>query len=197
MKPIEDEFQPIADSLMVGRHSPLSSAENERVSYFFALWHIRAFLRERGSAPVQMKGITGTPLSKDEEENLEKGGLIYAREDGSVPGRLMNGIEVKVRTDDHVHRTLRGAIWGVLRAASGEFLVPDAPTQQVLPVSPKIVLAANWPNRFLTAAHVDQINELNLKGARGYVFACDLAAAVGRLATNRKLRIAPPRLPGL
>jgi hypothetical protein len=97
MKRIEDEFQQIIGPIIEGKAGSIEPEQKRVVDRFYALWHMRARFRHLQTQEVQLKGPIGSELTKEQEENLEKNGYIFARTGGKMPARHLNGIELQMR----------------------------------------------------------------------------------------------------
>jgi hypothetical protein len=107
-------------------------------------------MRSRGrtlaAQEYQAKGITGGGLSKDQEEVLERRGVMFARAGERFPTRFLNGHELRLRTYRYAQNELAVTRWGIIEAQDGEFLVPDVPLHTVIPLTPTRCLASPAPD---------------------------------------------------
>jgi hypothetical protein len=175
MKKIEDAFQPLADSIIEGRTSEINGDDAVTVSNFYALWYFRARRRDPESEEIQLKGIIGGGgLSKVEEENAEMNGYSFSRADGRMPARFINGVTMQVslyRYSRHIQAT---AQWGILRTDDGEFVVPDTPENQIIPIAPQLALAAPAAGGLITFETLVKINQNFMTTSQRYFFAHDI-----------------------
>jgi hypothetical protein len=95
MKGIEDAFQALAAKIIDGTVSTIDAEGDSIVNRFYALWYMRARLRTLDTQEIQLNKVTGRNLTQDEEERLEKNGILFIREGGTVPVRQMNGIQIQ------------------------------------------------------------------------------------------------------
>ena len=94
MKSIEDAFQGLARNIIDGTVSSIGDAEKATVNAFFSLWKWRADRRSLPEQEIQAKMVTGVPRTRDEEEALEKAGILFIREGGTIPARQINGVQL-------------------------------------------------------------------------------------------------------
>jgi hypothetical protein len=172
MKQIEDSFQYLAAKVIDNPGTILRDVDNRVASEFFALWSLRFYRNLYPIEDIQLKGITGEHLTKDEEERLEKVHLTYAKGDNaSVPSRFMTGLNIQISID-RMRSEMDGVNWGVACSMIGEFLVPDTFSNiPILPISPKIVLMGNSNNFSMSHAGVIRVNRLAISCCRTYFFA--------------------------
>ena len=173
---IEAIYAALADKLVRGEVQTLTPEMNKAVSEFFFLWNLRfnAAMTPGEDVTLNMAAPERT-LTKPQEEILERKGVMFIREN-KLPFRFINGMSIMIETDRGMER-MANAKWGIVRAAEGEFLVPDNTTGlSVVPVSPTICLADDAGDIALTLKDVGMVNRQLKDGARGFVFARDLAA---------------------
>ena len=130
------------------------------------------------SQEIQLNSISGQALTKEQEENLEKNGYMFAREGGKWPARQFNGLQIQMFIDHYTSR-LTAARWGVLAAQSGEFIVPDVPSNTIIPLSPHIALVGSIPDAVISEQNLAEINRAVVRSSRDYFFARDLSKAPG------------------
>ena len=129
----EAEFQQIVDPIVDGKTDTLASERKAASDRICALWHRRSRYRELKSQEVQLKGNVGNDLTKEQEENLEKNGYMFARKSGIMPARQLNGLELQLQIDNYARDlAARRDEVGVISAKSGEFIVPDVPSHASL-----------------------------------------------------------------
>lgn len=122
-----------------------------------------------------MQGInSGNSFTKDEEEILEKKGVMFMRKDGTIPLRDINGLNLQVRSARYSDQIGEGATWGVIQAQSGEFVVPDVPNLLILPLTPGVCLVKNSPNGTIVHSNVAEINRAVVAACHSYFFAQDI-----------------------
>jgi hypothetical protein len=151
MKRIEDAFQKSIDPIVAGTVSTLPAECKGIVDRAYALWYMRARFRSLESQEIHLNGLVGSDLTKEQEENLEKNGYMFARKNGAMPARQLNGIQLRMRVDDYA-RTLAVGVtrWGVITTQSGEFIVPDVPVHGVIPLTPRRALVHSAPDGMIT-----------------------------------------------
>ncbi len=180
MKKIEDSFQALASKIVANQIKNLGESENRTVSDFFALWELRFYRNLNPINDSRLKGILpGKPLTKDEEELLEKKNVVFARDKASIPtipSRFMNGLNIQMSIDKR--RTQMGNLkWGIVNSFEGEFIVPENfSNTAILPVSPKIILLGNSKNLIIPRSEVIKVNQLSISSSNTYYFAKDLSS---------------------
>jgi len=175
MKDIEDRFQVLAEALIGGQRTISSAEDREAVERFFALWYMRARHHQLEDQEIKLNGIKGDSLTKEQEENLEAKGYLFARPDGFVPARQLNGLWLQNQIDDYARHLSSVARWGVIQPQSGEFIITDTPSHMVIPITPGLALVGNAPDGVILADNLAQINQLTVAGSQRYFLARDLA----------------------
>ncbi len=171
MKRIEDKFQKAVVPIIDGKLQALPSEAKAAVDAMYALWHIRARLREIDSQEFQLNEVRGANLTKEQEENLEANGYLFVRESGKIPSRQLNGAELQMRTGDFV-RELENSVgrWGVISTQSGEFIVPDVPMNGVIPLTPQLALIQSAPDGMITEKNLAEVNFAMRARSEDYFF---------------------------
>ena len=176
MKRIEDEFQAIVSPIVDERGEAISSRQKPLINRMYALWYMRARYRDLEEQEIQLNAITGSDLTKEQEENLETNGCSFARTGGRLPARQLNGLQLQMRVD-HYAEALTAQIpsWGIISAQSGEFIVPDVPMHTIIPLSPQIALVGSVPDGVITDQNLAEINRAMRAASREYFFARDFS----------------------
>jgi hypothetical protein len=180
MKDIEDAFQGLARNIIDGTQSGMGDRDHITVNNFYSLWKWRADHRQLSAQEIQLNmvtGVEGVTRPKDEEEMLEKAGIIFVREGGTLLTRQLNGAQLYLRVHRYEQDRLAGVQWGIIRTREGEFLVPDAPFHAVVPLTPTLCLVGNAPSGTITRQNLADINRGIKSNSRDYYFAHDLAAS--------------------
>ncbi|WP_176317572.1 DUF4238 domain-containing protein [Burkholderia vietnamiensis] len=176
MKHIEDRFQATVRPIRRGKVNTIAAAQKHDIDKMFALWYMRTRYRRLDAQEVQLGGVLGTDLTLAEEENLEKNGYLFARAGGKMPARQLNGVQLRKRMADYASELVAAVSgWGVIHAQSGEFIVPDMPVHMIIPLSPRLALAASAPDGTILEANVAEINSAVRAGSLEYYFARDLS----------------------
>lgn len=177
MKQIEDRFQPLADRIASGELNEIPEALAHDINQFFSLWLHRSRIQPADEIETQVNGLTGNALTKDQQEILESEGVMFVREGGRIATRDLTGLEIQARimADNRSYHARR---WGVIRALEGEFVMPDVPAHELMPITPTVMLAANHPSGLITKSNLTVINTEFLAYTRRYFFARDLQIAL-------------------
>jgi hypothetical protein len=176
MKKIEDAFQHVASQVIEGVLSEIGESEKGVVDRFYALWHMRARHRTLPSQDIKLDGVTGGGgLTRDQEENLEINGYSFMR-DGKFVARQVNGIQLQMRSRRYANELQRETRWGIIRAQSGEFVVPDVPARLIIPLTPHLCLISCGTTRTILQSNVAEINRIVRAESQEYFFARDFAS---------------------
>jgi|SRR5271166_2450922 len=175
MKHIENAFQELAEEIIAGRVSQISSTQKVTVNHFYALWYMRARYKYLDSQETQARGVAGTKRTQDQEDSLENEGLLFAREGGRIPTRQINGLQLQFRIRAYADQTLSVAQWGIIRAQEGQFVVPDVPTYTTIPLTPTLCLISPAPDGMILKENVADLNRGTMAQSHEYFFANDFA----------------------
>jgi hypothetical protein len=138
--------------------------------------HARA-AKEPTQQEIELDGVTGGGgLTLDEEENLEINGYTFMR-DGKFLGRHINGIQLQVLVNGYANKWQHENQWGIIRAQSGEFVVPDVPAPLMIPLTPHLCLISGGMSGTILQSNVAAINRLSRDESREYFFARDLSSS--------------------
>jgi len=175
MKSIEDAFQVLAGKIIDGTLTAIGETEKPIVNQFFALWQMRARYRNLESQEIHANGMAGSRLTKDEEECLEANGYMFMREGGRMPARQINAMQLYLRIYRYADELSSATQWGIITPQYGEFIVPDVPIPQVIPLTPTLGLVSPSPNGTITTQNLAEINRLVWGGCQEYAFAHDFS----------------------
>jgi hypothetical protein len=178
MKRIEDEFQHLASKVIEGVLSEIGEAEKGVIDHFYALWLMRARHRTLPSQEIKLNGVTGGGgLTRDQEENLEINGYSFMRPDGKFVARQVNGIQLQMLSGRYANELQqRETRWGIIRAQSGEFVVPDVPAHPIIPLTPHLCLISCGTTGTIRQSNVAEINRIVRAASQEYFFARDFAS---------------------
>jgi hypothetical protein len=180
----ETSYEALADGVASGAVQHLTPEQNQIVSDFYGLWNARHLVRTRPIESLSVPGASGeTPLTWEARENLEANGYVFTQA-GTFPPHIAGAIQVMgIRLREN--RALTGCQWGIVRASSGEFLVPDnCVSLLAVPVAPTVCLVGNVLDLAADATEVAQVNGVLLQQAHAYYFARDLKACPLPLGTR-------------
>ncbi|WP_456706879.1 hypothetical protein [Bradyrhizobium sp. USDA 4452] len=103
MKQIEDAFQAAVGTLLEGKAASVSAEARPAIDRMYSLWYWRARYRDLESQEIELKGIVGSVLTLEQEENLAREQRVHVRpskwEDAGAPDER--------RDVDDPHKPLR------------------------------------------------------------------------------------------
>ena len=170
----EEPYRKLADAIVSGKVERLSAEQDDIATLFIALWNARHHARHSPTGDIAMNGVTPMMLTKEQEENLEKKGVMFAR-GTSMPSRFMTGMRM-VRSIDFEYDQYRGKHWGIIRSTKAQFLVPDNVTGfRWIPVAPHIGLSPDSDDVTISDEQVAEVNRISLKCVKEYYFGLNLA----------------------
>lgn len=170
MAEIEEDFHNEIDNI-----KPYASRNHQAISKYFLLWRIRHNFHISPIDDAILTGISGSGLTKVQEEILESKGAIYVREGGAVPARFITGIQVLMQLDKQWPR-VENFKWGLLTANEGEFIVADCYKDLTfMPVSPTLVFCAGYKDLTINKESVANANRQSIEKASEFYFARKMA----------------------
>jgi hypothetical protein len=177
MKRIEDAFQKLVDPIAGGAVTTIPPEQKSTVDEMYAMWRTRALHRILDAQQVELTGIAGETLTKEEQENLERNHYVFALEGGVMPARQINGIHLQMRFG-HEARSLADSVprWGVIAAQEGEFIVPDVPMHGIIPITPKLAFVHSSGDGMITLQNLAEINRALRATSVAYCFVRDFSA---------------------
>jgi hypothetical protein len=176
MKRIEDDFQKIVGPIVDGKAETLASDFKAAIDRMYALWYMRSRHTDLETQEIQLNGIGGSDLTKEQEENLEKDHYLFARKSGSIPARQLNGIELQYRIADYGQWLAANVTrWGVISTQAGEFIVPDVPSHGIIPLAPRLALVNAASDGMIVERNVAEINQAMRATSQQYFFARDFS----------------------
>ena len=169
MKTIEDNFQALVTDLENGRSAALLPKEHEDVTRFWSLLHWRNHFMESPADAPELKGIKGENLSIDQKEILESQWAAFADADNKLPIRTFVGMRIQMLIDiDTVQAHEKR--WGILRSPQAQLILSDRPGRLMsITASPRILLAADNPDGYLTPEETHRANCISIARSRNFV----------------------------
>lgn len=177
MKNIEDKYQELAEIILSKGLIKLGHKEQKIITDMFALWNIRWHWNKQPVLDQKIEGAISVAreYSIDDQEWLESNGITPIRPDFTIPGRSFTGVNIQQNLFQ-VRDQMRDAHWGILRSATGNFIVPDnTPTTRMLPLSPKLCLFSRSESEQISEHELAELNQILFDGAEQFVFAKKLA----------------------
>ncbi|MBV6448171.1 hypothetical protein [Nitrosomonas sp.] len=171
MKNIENSFQELVDRILLG-HRDFTSKENSQISHFYALWCLRYEAKNSPLPDISNSAMQESRvLSKDEEENLENNGYVFAR-GKKLPSRHLAAILIQVQIG---RRCPPETEWAVIYSRNIKFIVPDNFGEiGIVPLTPNLCLVANADSGEIADENAIRINKLALEKSGSYYFAKNL-----------------------
>jgi hypothetical protein len=100
---------------------------------------------------------------------------MFIREGGCMPTRQIHGIHLHMRVHRYAGDLQPVTRWGIITPQAGEFVVPDVPTAQVIPLTPTLALVSPAPNGTITIQNLAELNGVIWGGCHEYAFARDFS----------------------
>ncbi|XXY50119.1 hypothetical protein WME91_03080 [Sorangium sp. So ce269] len=173
MQAVEHAFHAeLARAEIAGR----AARNHAAISRYHLLWGLRHFYTKNSISDITLTDVSGSGLSKEQEEILEAKWGGFVRSGGVSPARFNISLKIQQRLDMHMS-AYAGREWGLLRAAAGQFLVADCYGElAVLPISPTLCFCGDAPDRAIEQGEVAAINRASMDAATAFYFGRDLAA---------------------
>jgi len=166
MVPIEDAFHEEIDNI-----KSFSERNHEAISKYCLLWRLRHEYHLSNPDDTVLNGVSGSALTKGEEEILESKNAIFARDGGVVASRFSSGLQIQIALDRDWH-ACRHFKWGLIEALEGEFLIADGYGDfAFIPVSPKQAFWAGESDQKISWQQLAAVNKETISRAKEYYFA--------------------------
>ncbi|CAN7548147.1 DUF4238 domain-containing protein [Acidovorax sp. LjRoot66] len=174
MANIEAAYQQVCDKIIDG-HFDLTSAEHNAITDFYILWNLRDRENSEDKIYPQFSEFKPEKLvsDKNQQEKLEKEGVLFWNEKGEIPNRFLTGSSLQMQLWIERER-MESTTWGIFKAKpdNGEFLVPDRISlHSVVPVTPDLCLVAGSKSKIVDFKFVARVNGLSLENSERYYFA--------------------------
>jgi len=171
MLSIEKAFHDEIDNIKT-----FSERNHDALSRYHLLWRLRHYFHQYDCKDLGLKGITGSGLTKAQEEIVESKGGGFFRDKGVVASRLASGLEIQNSLDRYWHN-YEGIKWGLVQTEEGEFVVADACHQlPFMPVSPNTAFLAGAEDHTVSRVAVCHLNSKSIAASHEYYFARELSA---------------------
>jgi hypothetical protein len=168
MADIENKFHEEVNNI-----KPIGTRSHEAISKYFILWRIRHHMATSEIENPNVKGVSGSDLTKEQEENLESIGCSYFRDDGELPSRFVNGV-ILIQQLDFQFQDFTEKRWGLLESLNGEFIVADCYQGiMLMPISPTLAFCAGYDDMVIDLQTLININKESIDIASDFCFARD------------------------
>ncbi|WP_447916233.1 hypothetical protein [Delftia acidovorans] len=172
---IERNFGIIAKKVTEKNATNLDADANLTITRMHCIWRLRFRF---ATHPIR-DHFVGFPVSTVSPEFMDQGehhGIISTLPDGHIPGRMIAGPLMSLRLFD-LESQLQGTKWGIIRARTGEFILPDSYGDYlIMPLSPTCCFIANEEDAYATEQGVAEINTVAIEKSQYYFAARDLIA---------------------
>ena len=168
MADIEKSFHDEVNNL-----KSIDQRNHHAISKYFILWRIRHHIAISENQDSDVKGVTGSNLTKEQEENIEKAGGSFFRDNGQVPYRFTNAISLIQQLDEQLAE-FANCKWGLLQSEKGEFVVADCyQGLMLLPISPELAFCVGVDDMIIDTPTLASINKQSIEVASNFCFARD------------------------
>lgn len=166
MVPIEKCFHEEIDNI-----KSFEKRNHEAISKYCLLWRLRHKYHLNDQQDIILNGVSGSGLTREEEEILESKHVNFVREGSIVPSRFFCGlqIQVSIARDWQLCNHFK---WGLIEATDGEFLVADGYDDfAFMPISPKFAFWAGERDQKINRQQLVEVNKETISKAKEYYFA--------------------------
>lgn len=154
---------------------PFSIRNHEAISEYFLLWGLRYQYHLNRMDDVKLNGISGSELTKAQQETLEKRACGYVNVDGHMPARQMTGLHIQIQIMK-LMVNFEGVKWGLLHAENRHFLCADTYRDiNFMPISPKLAFSADFSDRYVNDKEVAILNKQSKLNAVTFYFGKNLS----------------------
>lgn len=150
---------------------PFDERNHEALSKYLLLWLLRHQFHLSDNNDSELYGISGSGLSKNEEEVLERKQCMFVRDGGVVPSRFGVGLQIQIALDREWH-SCEHFKWGLMEAVDGEFICADGyGGWPFIPITPKHAFLAQTYDQMITRDQLAEFNKHSVETAKEYYFA--------------------------
>lgn len=154
---------------------PFDKRNHHAISQYFLLWRIRHYFCYTPLEDMTLNGVSGSSLTKEQEEILESKWAIFVHDDGKVPARFMTGLQILKQLDQQ-WSGVASLKWGLLEAREAEFIVADCYQDLTfMPISPKLAFCAGYDDLVIDKSSVANINKQSIEKSSNFYFARNLS----------------------
>jgi hypothetical protein len=166
MVPIENAFHKEIDDI-----KSFSDRNHQAISKYCLLWRLRHDYHLSSPADVVLNGVSGSGLTKEQEEILESKNASFVRDGGVVASRFASGLQIQISLDRDWHACSHFK-WGLIEAQDGEFIVADGYGDfAFIPISPKLAFWAGESDQKISRQQLAEVNKESVSRAKEYYFA--------------------------
>lgn len=163
---IESSFHEEIDNI-----KNFSERNHQAITNYCLLWRLRHDYHLKNLDNVALNGLSGSNLTKEQEEILENKNVSYFRNGGILPSRFVSGSLIQIRLMQE-KKTWAHLKWGLLEALNGEFLVADSYDEWAfIPISPKLAFCAGVRDQTISKQELIEINKESIACAKNFYFA--------------------------
>lgn len=172
---IERDFQTVANAII--ENNEVSPDHNGAISDFYALLHLRQHHAETPLPASKIELFEGLAVNytQDERERLEANHITVPTNDGHFEATTMNGLMLMTQLVTNPIKD-KAKSWGLLRLhPSVSLLVADRVARNLeLPLTPELLLKANWPSQMLSEARSQRYNRVTKQECSRFYFGMHL-----------------------
>lgn len=173
MHGIEDAFHAELRRAQTGGSG---SRDRKAISQYHLLWALRHAYATAALHDTVLVGVSGSNLTREQEETVEAKWGGFVRAGGNVPARFDASFQIQRGIDMNIAE-YEGHTWGLLHASAGEFLVADCyDGRMILPITPTLCFYGDEPDRAIGREDVALVNRATVAAATNFYFAREIAA---------------------
>lgn len=171
MKKIEDDFAKEINKAVNGS----TDLDSKIINTYYWMWNIRGRLSDRRIQSPTFN-VQGENLSFLEQDNLEKNGAIFIKEDGKMHDDMHRGVVYQIELTKLLSLANPLKSWGVLESPDKELICcdffdydPFANTaSKFIVISPNMLLMEDSEHGVITRDSAEKINKFSMELSRKY-----------------------------
>jgi hypothetical protein len=166
MAAIENKFHAQIDQI-----KPYQDRDHIAITNYWLLWKLRRKYHLNILDDIALNGISGSGLTKDQQEIIERKGGVVIRDSGIISSRFQAGLVIQMELDKSF-REFNDLSWGLLEATEGDFLVADGYDDLAfIPIKPRLAFLAGVQDQKISREAVADLNRGSISEAKEYYFA--------------------------
>ncbi|WP_310439056.1 DUF4238 domain-containing protein [Sulfuricurvum sp.] len=183
MKKIEDAFQGLVDKVIQNEVTSFDDTQNKIICDMYTLWECRILcIEEFLKNPklfVQLSGIDGETLTKNEQEILESKHFAYVTENVEIPNRSLIGDQCQLKIIGSPYKNIK---WGILKSSYKEFVMSSNPIIRhnenpptiIFPISPFYCIVSTVVYQVVDDKDIEELNSVIIQNSKWFYFGRNL-----------------------
>ena len=172
MKKIEDDFSNEVDKAINGS----TDLNTKIINTYYWMWNVRGRLTDRKRTSPTFSNLKGEKLTNFQQDNIEKNGAIFIKEDGKMHDDMARGLFYQLELTKLLSLSDKNKKWGVLESPYQELICCDFfdynpfsySVSKFIIISPTMALLEGSEDGVITANDAEKMNDLSMRLCREF-----------------------------